>query len=207
MVITYLGASSFKVQFGDLTIAINPVSKASKLPQTKYKADIALVSLQHPDWNGVDNVTFGDTQPFAITGPGEYELKDVVIQGLLSHSSYDGGDWVNTIYTVSLEGMTLCFLGGLDTKDLPKEANEKIAEVDVVFVPIAGEGVLSPALANQCAAAIEPKLIVPTHYTDATLKAFLKEAGENPAPVDKLTLKRKDLEGKEGDVIVLASQK
>jgi len=35
------------------------------------------------------------------------------------------------------------------------------------------------------------------------LKSFLKEAGENPTPVVKLTLKKKDLEGKEAEVVVL----
>ena len=35
------------------------------------------------------------------------------------------------------------------------------------------------------------------------LKLFLKEAGENPSPVAKLTLKKKDLEGKEAEVVVL----
>ncbi|KKQ20788.1 MAG: hypothetical protein US33_C0012G0001, partial [Parcubacteria group bacterium GW2011_GWC1_36_9] len=35
-------------------------------------------------------------------------------------------------------------------------------------------------------------------------KAFLKETGEEKAEVvDKLTLKAKDLEGKEGEVVVL----
>ncbi len=40
---------------------------------------------------------------------------------------------------------------------------------------------------------------------DATsLKAFLKEMGQEKAEtVEKLTLKRKDLDGKEGEVIVL----
>jgi len=51
------------------------------------------------------------------------------------------------------------------------------------------------------------------HYTSAAgvmgekdaLKKFLKEEGaEGQGPVDKLTLKKKDLEGKEGEVVVLA---
>ena len=38
------------------------------------------------------------------------------------------------------------------------------------------------------------------------LKTFLKEAGEEGATqVEKLTVKKKDLEGKEGDVVVIAS--
>ncbi len=37
------------------------------------------------------------------------------------------------------------------------------------------------------------------------LKSFLKEAGsEGVQAVDKLTLKKKDLEGKEGEIIVLS---
>jgi hypothetical protein len=41
-------------------------------------------------------------------------------------------------------------------------------------------------------------------YDDKTLKAFLKEMGEEGAETaEKLTLKRKDLEGKEGEVVVL----
>jgi hypothetical protein len=53
----------------------------------------------------------------------------------------------------------------------------------------------------------EPKHIIPSHFDSGkkdTLKQFLKEAGaENVSPVDKLTIKRKDIEGKEGDVVVL----
>jgi hypothetical protein len=55
-----------------------------------------------------------------------------------------------------------------------------------------------------------PKLIIPTHYGEVgisgALKTFLKEAGEEGVKaVDKLTLKKKDLEGKEGEVVVLES--
>ena len=41
-------------------------------------------------------------------------------------------------------------------------------------------------------------------YDDASLKLFLIEMGEEKAEVvDKLTLKQKDLDNKEGEVIVL----
>ncbi|KKR65419.1 MAG: hypothetical protein UU06_C0019G0014, partial [Parcubacteria group bacterium GW2011_GWB1_40_5] len=49
---------------------------------------------------------------------------------------------------------------------------------------------------------------IPSHHGDVgvnnSLKMFLKEAGEEGIkPVDKLTIKKKDLEGKEGEVVVL----
>jgi L-ascorbate metabolism protein UlaG (beta-lactamase superfamily) len=204
MVITHLGGQSFKVQFGDITLAFNPVSKDSKKwKPSKFGADVALITTNHPDMNGTDQVSFGEKKAFAISGPGEYEVKDVFIKGFKSESKYGGEDRVNTIYSVSLENMNLCFLGAL-SKEVPNETMESIDDVDILFVPIGGTGVLSGAEAAKVAVKIGPKLVIPMHYDAATLKTFLKESGEESVkPVDKLTLKKKDLEGKEGDVVVL----
>jgi len=214
MVITYLGADFFKVQFGEITIAVNPISKESKLKQARFGADIALVSANHVDLNGIDLVSHGDKKPFVISGPGEYEIKGVFIKGLPSTTSYGAGkstvsqQLINSIYTVSLENMNMCFLGVLDSDKLPNETIEELDEIDVLFVPIGGEGVLAPAAAYKLAVSLEPKIIIPTHYGDVgakdALKVFLKEAGESPKAEEKLTLKKKDLEGKEADIIVLA---
>jgi hypothetical protein len=216
MIITFLGGESFKVSFGDTTLAFNPISKDSKLATSKFGADIVLSSLNHPDMNGVDQVSFGEKKAFAITSPGEYEIKGVFIKGFGSKSNYGGEERINTIYSVSLEGMNICFLGALDQSELPKEADEGIDGVDIVFVPIGGttdekgNGVLDPAKAYKLAVSLEPKLIIPMHYGDIgskdALKAFLKEAGENPKPMTKLTLKKKDLEGKDAEVVILEKE-
>lgn len=201
MVITYYGAEFFKVQFGDITLAFNPISKDSKLKPSRFGADIVFVTANHEDYNGVDQVTHGDKRPFLVAGPGEYEVRGVFIKGLPS----EGSNLINTIYTVSLENMNICFLGALNTPELKAETVEALDEIDILFVPIGGIGVLDPAKAYKLAVSLEPKIIIPMHYDDASLKHFLKEAGENPKPEAKLTLKKKDLEGKEGDVIVLES--
>lgn len=208
MILTYQGGAAVKVQFGDITLAVNPISKDSKLKASKFGADIALVSVNHPDFNGVDQASLGGKQAFAVTGPGEYEIKDVFIKGFKSESKYGGEDRINTIYTVSLENMNLCFLGALSTKDLPSEVAESIDDIDILFVPVGAEGALAPADAAKLAVKLEPKLVIPLYFDDrAALKAFLKEAGEeSQKPQDKLTLKKKDLEGKEGDVVVLEPQ-
>jgi len=210
MIITYLGGESVKVQFGDTTLAFNPISKDSSLKAAKFGADIALVSLNHPDMNGVDQVSFGDKKAFAVTGPGEYEVKGVFIKGHASESSYGGEKRINTIYTVELEGMNICYLGALGDAQLPKDADEAIDDVDVLFVPIGGDGVLGATDAYKLAVSIGPKIIIPIHYGDIggkdALKAFLKEAGESPKPEPKLTLKKKDLEGKEADVVLLEKE-
>ncbi len=211
MIITYFGAESFKVQFGDTTLAFNPISKDSTLKPSRFGADIVFVTAHHEDFNGIDQVTHGDKKPFIVSGPGEYEVKGIFIKGLPSTSGHGGENLINTIYTVTLENMNICFLGAINTPELANETIEALDEIDILFVPIGGEGVLDPAKAYKLAVSLEPKLIIPMHYGDIggkeALKAFLREAGENPKPETKLTLKRKDLEGKEGDIIVLESSK
>jgi L-ascorbate metabolism protein UlaG (beta-lactamase superfamily) len=211
MVITHHGGQCFKVTFGDLTLVFDPISKKGTLPAVRFGADIALVSRNHPDMNGVEEVTFGDKTPFAITGPGEYERQGVTIQGFLSTSGYGLAKGqesaVNTIYSLGLEDMTLVHLGALADTELSKEAREGIGEIDVLFVPVGGDGVLTAAKAHELAVALEPKIIIPMHWDGMgepkALDTFLKDSGNGSEKVDKLTLKKKDLAGRDGSILVV----
>ena len=210
MIITYQGAEFFKVQFGDTTFVFNPVSKKSNLKTPRFGADIAMVSINHPDMNGVETVSLGDKLPFAITGPGEYEVKGVFITGLATESMYGGEKIVNTVYVVSLENLNLCFLGALSSKELPTAVKESFDNIDILFVPIGADGVLSPADAYRLSVSLEPGIIIPMHFgalgQPKSLQIFLKEGGaEGQKPIEKLTIKKKDLEGKEGEIVVLES--
>ncbi len=208
MIITHHGADFFKVSFGDTTIAVNPISKDSKIKSTKFGSDITLVSLNSPEHNGVEQTSRGEKESFVIQGPGEYEVQGVFIKGFLSNSVYGGKEHINTIYTVALEGINLGFLGALSDEKLSAEAKEGLDGIDILFVPVGGDGVLDPAIAHKLAVAFEPKIIIPSHFAEVgekdSLKKFLKESGEEGVkPIDKLTIKKKDVEGKEGEVIVL----
>jgi hypothetical protein len=206
MVISYAGGECFKVSQGDLTLAFNPPAKESKLASAKFGADIALVSLDHEDFNGSDNAAFGERQPFVIEGAGEYEIKGVAVRGFGGPAEYGGKKGINTVYSVALEGMNLCFLGALGSADLPASAKAELDDIDVLFLPVGGNGVLEHAPAYKLAVGLEPKVIIPMHYDEKSLKAFLKEAGaEGTKPEEKLTLKKKDLEGKEAEVVVLSA--
>lgn len=211
MVITHHGGQCFKVTFGDLTLVFDPISKNGTLPAVRFGADIALVSRNHPDMNGVAEVAYGDKQPFVISGAGEYERGGVTVQGFLTKSRYglakgeEGA--VNTMYVVELEGMTLVHLGALADAELPKEAREAIDEVDVLFVPVGGNGVLAAAEAGKLTTILEPHIIVPMHWsgmgTPKALEHFLKEEGGASETTEKLTLKKKDALAKDGAIIVI----
>ncbi len=206
MVISYHGIQSFKIQFGDTVIAYNPISKDSKEKGVKYGADIVLISTEHPDMNGAENAARGDREPFVVRGPGEYEIGGIFIRGFLSKSGVGGG-MLNTVYMLTLENMNLCFLGAIDSLDsLDATTKEALDDIDILFVPIGGGEVLSPSDAYKASVKLGPKIVIPMHYdSKEALKTFFKEGGEDSvSAVDKLTLKKKDLDGKDGDIMVLS---
>ena len=81
MIITHHGKQFFKLQTGDRVIALNPIAKESKFKTSGFGADVALITTNHPDYNGSETVTYGDRAPFIISGPGEYELSGIIFRG------------------------------------------------------------------------------------------------------------------------------
>ncbi|MFC1614963.1 MBL fold metallo-hydrolase [Patescibacteria group bacterium] len=204
MIITYYGKQFFKIQQGDTAIAINPAGKKSKIKATKFGADVAISSLHHEDFDGVDEMKYGDKTPFAIIGPGEYEIGGVFVKGFAIESSYDKKNKINTVYSITVDNINVAFLGVLNTPELSNEIKEGLDGIDILFIPVGGEEVLTPEEAHKLSTKLGPSIIIPMDYDDQSLKTFLKETGsEDVKPVDKLTIKRKDVEEKEGEIIVL----
>ena len=208
MIITYLGKQFFKIQQGDLVIAFNPISKDSKSKESvsRFGSAIALSTTNHPDYNGFDMVSHGETVPFEIHGPGDYEVKDIFIKGIMTETEIGGKKYINTIYSLTIEGISICFLGAVSEGKLSAEVYGQIESPDILFVPVGNSELLSPAEAYKLAVSLEPKVIIPMEYDASTLKAFLKEGGQDKvSPVEKLTIKAKELVGREGEIVVLSS--
>jgi len=206
MVITYHGGQCFKVSFGSTTLAFDPIAKQAKLPAVKFGSDVAFVSLNHPNFNGIENVAHGTKQPFVVAGPGEYEIGEVTARGFGVPTTYDKVQRFNTLYQVRLEGISLLFLGALGTPEIDSKILSEFGDVDILFIPIGGADVLEVPQAAKLAAKLEAKLIIPMHYDKGALTAFLKEMGaEGTKATDKLTIKKKDVEIMEGEVVVLGA--
>lgn len=209
MIITHHGGQCFKVSFGDTTLVFDPPSKASKsLSPVRFSADIALISKNVPDFNGADTIRSKDKEPFVIDGPGAYEINGVAVRGYQTTSQYGGVPGLNTMYIVELEGMTLLFLGALDTETLPVEAREALDEVDIVFVPIGGDGVLDAQQARSLGLKLEARIIIPMHYDGIgnkdALKTFVSD-GVAENNLEKLVVKKNTIQERKGDSIVLQS--
>jgi L-ascorbate metabolism protein UlaG (beta-lactamase superfamily) len=205
MVITHHGGQCFKVVFGNTTLAFDPISKKSKLPSVKFGADVAFVSLWHENFNGVEEVVFGSKEPFVVRDPGEYEIGDVTARGYGIETMYDGKKRFNTVYQVILEDMNMVFLGALGTSEIDPKILSEFGDIDILFVPIGGGDVLDVPAASKLATKLESHVVIPIHYDEKALQAFLKEEGVEVNAEEKLTIKKKDLAAMESEIVVLKS--
>jgi len=206
MILTFHEGTCVRISAGDTTLVLGPVSKQSKnFKPTNFGADVAFVSLNHPDMNGVEEAGRGEKIPFAVTGSGEDEVKDITVPGFPTKSTYGGGERINTVYSLHFDGLSVLYLGALGSTELPADVLE-MDSPDILIIPVGGSGVLTPAEAQRLSVKLEAKIIIPIMYDEKTLKQFLKESGEEKVkPVEKLTLKPRDVIGKENEVVVLSS--
>ncbi|MBU4299440.1 MBL fold metallo-hydrolase [Patescibacteria group bacterium] len=215
MTIIWRGQSCFQITASrnkgeQVSIVIDSFSEEIGLRLPKLEADIALVTHSHSDHNNIKAIS---GTPFLIEGPGEYEIKNVFIQGIASfHDSSQGKErGENTIYTIETEEMRLCHLGDLGQNELTEEQLEKIGEIDILIIPVGGVCTIGGKEAIKIMSQIEPKITIPMHYSLPKLKVkldgldkFLKPLGiKSIVPVNKLSLKKKDIPTEEAKIIVL----
>jgi len=220
MQINWHGQSCFQItssqgKNNQIDIVIDPFSEEIGLKLPKLEADILLVTHNHYNHNNVKAVsaTKSGSSPFLISGPGEYEIKNVFIEGIPSwHDDSQGKErGENTIYTIEAEELKLCHLGDLGQKELTEEQLERIGEVDILMIPVGGVFTISAKEALKVMSQIEPRITIPMHYQIPKLKVklegldkFLKTLGlKSITPENKLSIKKKDLSPEEAKIIVL----
>lgn len=108
----------------------------------------------------------------AIEGPGEYEVGDVAIRGIRAtrHLDTSADEPVGTIYRLEVGDMRIAVLGNVVPK-LSEEQLEGIGVVDIVIVPIGGNGYTLDAVgAVTVVRQIDPRVVIPVHYADSAIK-------------------------------------
>lgn len=218
MNIEYYGHSCFKITAKpagrgqeEVTIFIDPFDKKVGLRPPQGQADLVLVSHHHFDH---DNVSALKGEPVVFDIPGEYSIKGVNIIGLQTfHDNKEGAErGLNTIFLLEAEDLKICHLGDLGC-DLTEKQIEELGEVDVLMIPVGGKYTIDAKKAEEIAKSIEPSIVIPMHYKmkDSTVtdiadeKAFCDEIGSCPKEkTSKLNLKKKDLEGKNMEVVIMS---
>ena len=136
--------------------------------------------------------------------PGEYEVADTSVIGIPArlHTEEEGGLGATMFKLITGELSVL--ITGHVYPELNDTQLEAIGVIDLLVVPVGGNGyTVDPVGALKLIKAIEPKLVVPTHYADKALKypvpqqdlahALKEMAMEPKETVTKLKLKPSEL--------------
>lgn len=216
MNIQYYGHSCFKITTkpagratDDITVFLDPFDKETGLRPPQGHADLVLISHQHHDHN---NFSALKDNPVIIDTPGEYSIKGINLVGIDSFHDEDNGEkrGKNTIFVFESEGIKVCHLGDLGS-DLTSKQLDEIDGIDILFIPVGGKYTIDGKKAAEIAKKIEPSIVVPMHYkmTGSTIdiadeKQFCDAMGVcKKDGLSKLTFKKKDLEEKTMEVILM----
>ena len=213
--IYWAGQSCFQISVStskdhSADIVIDPFDEKIGLKLPSLSADIVLVTHEHGDHNNVEGVK---GTPFVVNGPGEYEIREVFINGISSfHDDQEGKErGLNTIYVFEAEDLRFCHLGDLGQKQLTDEQLEKIDTVDILMIPVGGKYTIDSQAAQKIISQIEPRIVIPMHFSLPKSKIeldevskFLKTMGKpSITPIDKLVVKSSTLPKDGMEIVVL----
>ncbi len=194
MEITYLGHSAFRLRGKEVTVVTDPFPPDIGLDMGQVSADIVTVSHASPNHCYIRGVTGG---PRVVDGPGEYEIAEVLIAGVATESAPAKGP-VNTAYVIRVDDLAVCHLGDLAAR-LTDSQVEGIGDIDVLMIPVGGDGTLPPTVAAEVVAQLDPGIVIPMHYNLGQLSAgnlapvdhFIREMGSKEfVPEPKLSVTR-----------------
>jgi L-ascorbate metabolism protein UlaG (beta-lactamase superfamily) len=139
-----------------------------------------------------------------LDGPGEYEVSGVSVYGIAARSHMDEADKKSaTMYKLVVDDLRILITGHV-YPELSDTQLEAIGMVDVMFVPVGGNGYTLDGIgAMKLIKDVEPKLVVPTHYDlkglsfpvpQQSLEEALKGLAMEPKEaISKLKLKSTEL--------------
>jgi L-ascorbate metabolism protein UlaG (beta-lactamase superfamily) len=145
-------------------------------------ADLVLVTHEHLDHNGVGAI---DGDPPVLRRAGTHESPVGTVVGIAAEHDDAAGTRLgpNTLFVFELGGLRIAHLGDLGQAALRDAQVVALGAVDLLMVPVGGDGAtIAAAEAMAIVAAVGARLVVPMHYRterigfleplDATLAGF-----------------------------------
>ncbi len=151
-----------------------------------------------------------ENKPFVVDIPGEYEVKGMFAFATPILDESDKNQEHALIYRFEIEGMSLGFLGGA-TRALTEQELGKLESIDILLLPVGGNGKLDAKQAIDIIQKVEPRIVVPLDHhieglkeTFGTADQFCTQLGVcKRQDGNKLKISRKDLPAEDLLVTVL----
>ena len=169
MELQYFGANCIKITTKKASIIVDDNLIKLGLKSVTKPTDISLRTSQ--------NTPEVQSSAFAADTPGEYEVSGVIIHGVAARAHMDEeGKKTSVIYTIDAEDTKVVIIGHI-YPELSEEQLEAIGTVDVTIVPVGDSGYTLDGLgALKVIKQIEPKIVIPTHYSDKAIKYEVPQA-------------------------------
>lgn len=201
MELTWYGRTCIRLRGRDAVVVTDPYPSVVGPTGRGITAD--LVTISHPDDHpfpkskGKRSRDGGTILPtslepaFVLDGPGEYEVRQVLVTGVRTYRDDQRGarNGKQTAFVVELDGIHTIHLGDIG-HTLTEEKLADIGHVEVVCVPIGGA--LSPTKAAELVAQLDPRIVVPMPVCEDEdacrdpLAKFLHEMSAEPTVQPKL---------------------
>lgn len=165
--VKWLGHTCFLFSSGKTRILVNPfrtIGCTAKYRAPKVEAGLVLISSQLLDEGAIDGLP---GKPRLIYEPGVYRFNGIQIQGINTlHDRVNGRRFGNNVvWRWQQAGINILHMGGI-ASPITLEQKILMGRPDVLLIPVGG-GVkaYNPTEAKAAIQQLNPKLIIPTHYS------------------------------------------
>ena len=203
MELTWYGRTCIRLRGKDAVVLADPFPAI--VGPTGRGVTAEIVTFSHPDdapptkakgrlsRDGKTVLPTSVEDAFVLDGPGEYEVRDVLVTGVRTYRDDARGRerGRQTAFVVELDGLHTIHLGDIGHL-LTQEKIGDIGPVDVACVPVGGA--LTATRAAELIAQLDPRIVVPMPICDDeadcadALKRFFHEMGAEAVTQPKLSV-------------------
>lgn len=203
MELTWYGRTCVRMRGKDAVVVTDPYQSVVGPTGRGITGDI--VTLSHPDdtplpkakgrtsRDGLTRLPSSLDDAFVLDGPGEYEVKQVLVTGVRTYRDDARGAQrgKGVTFVVEVDGLHVAHLGDIGHL-LSEEKLGDIGSVDIACVPLGGA--LSPTKAAALVAQLDPRIVVAMPVCDEpadcaeVLAKFFHEMGAEPITQPKLSV-------------------
>lgn len=211
MDLTWLGGAATRMRTRAAAVVMDPYDKSAGGTMGRPDAHIITISHDDPSRNGVGQVAPADGDPMVLTGPGEYEIRGVIIEGVRSTLTGEGdaAGLRSTLWLFEAEDIRVAHLGGMGAAPTG-EALDVLSMADIAFVPIALPDALQGTDAAKVVRSMQTPIVIPIGYDPAdpqALKTFVSAMAATPEdPVSRFTVNKRDIADETKRLVLLEAR-